>query len=65
MDDLALFLHRVQSINSLTLIFQKYEQRTEAKLNYNKCFVLSIEKTLELKCLWLIIWEKRLYTWEL
>ena len=44
MDDLALLLHRVQSINSLTSIFQKYEQGTEAKLNYNKCFVLSTEK---------------------
>ena len=44
MDDLILFLHRVQSINSLTLIFQEYEQRTEAKLNYNKCFVLLTEK---------------------
>ena len=44
MDDLALLLHRVQSINSLTSIFQEYEQGTGAKLNYNKCFVLSTER---------------------
>ena len=44
MDDLALLLHRVQSINSLISIFQEYEQGTGAKLNYNKCFVLSTEK---------------------
>ena len=44
MDDLALLLHRVQSINSLTSTFQEYEQGTRAKLNYNKCFVLSTEK---------------------
>ena len=44
MDDLALLLHRVQSINSLTSTFQEYEQGTKAKLNYNKCFVLSTEK---------------------
>ena len=29
-NDLALLLHKVQSINSLTLIFQKYEQGIRA-----------------------------------
>ena len=69
MDNLALLLHRVQSINSLTSIFQEYEQGTGAKLNYNKCFILSTEKFSPVGP-WAEIplanyLERRLCTWEL
>ena len=43
MDDLGMVLQKVETINSLTPTFKKYEEATEAKLNFNKCFVLSTE----------------------
>ena len=36
-------LQKVETINSLTPTFKKYEEATGAKLNFNKCFVLSTE----------------------
>ena len=43
MDDLALLLHRVQSINSLTSIFQEYET-LELNSTTTNVFVLSTER---------------------
>ena len=43
MDDLGMVLQRAETINSLTPTFKKYEEATGAKLNFNKCFVLSTE----------------------
>ena len=43
MDDLGIVLQRVETINSLTPTFKKYKEATKAKLNFNKCFVLSTE----------------------
>ena len=43
MDDLGMVLQRAETINSLTPTFKKYEEVTGAKLNFNKCFVLSTE----------------------
>ena len=34
-------LQKAETINSLTPTFKKYEEVTEAKLNFNKCFVFS------------------------
>ena len=36
-------LQKAETINSLTPTFKKYEEVTGAKLNFNKCFVLSTE----------------------
>ena len=36
-------LQKAETINSLTPTFKKYEEATGAKLNFNKCFVLSTE----------------------
>ena len=44
MDDLGMTLKDVQTINELTPTFQKYERATGAKLNFNKCFVLSTQE---------------------
>ena len=41
MDDLGMVLQKAETINSLTPTFKKYEEATGAKLNFNKCFVLS------------------------
>ena len=43
MDDLGMVLQRAETINSLTPTFKKYKEATGAKLNFNKCFVLSTE----------------------
>ena len=43
LDDLGMVLQKAETINSLTPTFKKYEEATGAKLNFNKCFVLSIE----------------------
>ena len=43
MDDLGMVLQKAETINSLTPTFKKYEEVTGAKLNFNKCFVLSTE----------------------
>ena len=43
MDDLGMVLQKAETINSLTPTFKKYEEATGAKLNFNKCFVLSTE----------------------
>ena len=43
MDDLGMVLQRAEIINSLTPTFKKYEEATGAKLNFNKCFVISTE----------------------
>ena len=42
-DDLGMMLQKAETINSLTPAFKKYEEVTGAKLNFNKCFVLSTE----------------------
>ena len=34
---------KYETINSLTPTFKKYKEVIEAKLNFNKCFVLSTE----------------------
>ena len=36
-------IQKAETINSLTPTFKKYEEATGAKLNFNKCFVLSTE----------------------
>ena len=36
-------IQKAKTINSLTPTFKKYEEATGAKLNFNKCFVLSTE----------------------
>ena len=41
MDDLGIVLQRAETINSLTPTFKKYKEATEAKLNFNKCFILT------------------------
>ena len=43
MDDLGMVIQKAETINSLTPTFKKYEEVTGAKLNFNKCFVLSTE----------------------
>ena len=43
MDDLGMVIQKAETINSLTSTFKKYEEVTGAKLNFNKCFVLSTE----------------------
>ena len=43
MDDLGIVLQKAETINSLTPTFKKYEEAMGAKLNFNKCFVLSTE----------------------
>ena len=43
MDDLGMVIQKAETINSLTPTFKKYEEATGAKLNFNKCFVLSTE----------------------
>ena len=43
MNDLRMVLQKAETINSLTPTFKKYEEVTGAKLNFNKCFVLSTE----------------------
>ena len=43
MDDLRMVLQKAETINSLTPTFKKYKEATKAKLNFNKCFVLSTE----------------------
>ena len=42
-DNLRMVLQKAETINSFTPTFKKYEEVTEAKLNFNKCFVLSTE----------------------
>ena len=43
MDNWGMVLQKAEIINSLTPTFKKYEEVMEAKLNFNKCFVLSTE----------------------
>ena len=43
MDDLGMVIQKAETINSLTPTFKKYVEATGAKLNFNKCFVLSTE----------------------
>ena len=42
-DDLELLLKKANTINLLTLTFQKYEKAIGALLNYSKCFVLTTQ----------------------
>ena len=41
MNNLGMVIQKAETINSLTPTFKKYEEATGAKLNFNKCFVLS------------------------
>ena len=68
MDDLGMVLQKAKTINSLTPTFKKYEEVTGAKLNFNKCFVLSTEffKPVGPGLRWQdpIIVVMKLYIWE-